>query len=63
VWLAAFAPVESTGWVAVVQESRGEALKPVDALRSVFVLYGVAALLVFSVMLGILWYLIHRAST
>ncbi|MBX3438624.1 MAG: hypothetical protein KF861_14115, partial [Planctomycetaceae bacterium] len=62
-WLAAFAPVEGTGWVAVVQERRDEALHPVGAITSVFVQYGLAALLVFSVMLSILWYLIHRAAT
>ncbi len=61
-WLAAFAPVKGTGWVAVVQERREEALQPVGALNSVFMQYGIAALVVFSVMLGILWYLIHRAS-
>jgi len=61
-WLAAFAPVEGTGWVAVVQERRQEALQPVGTLKSVFMQYGIAALVVFSVMLGILWYLIHRAS-
>ncbi len=61
-WLAAFAPVEGTGWVAVVQERRDEALQPVGTLKSVFLQYGIAALVVFSVMLGILWYLIHRAS-
>ncbi|MCA9078671.1 MAG: protein kinase [Planctomycetaceae bacterium] len=62
-WLAAFAPVKQTGWVAVVQERRAEALRPFRALESVFWQYGIAALVVFSLMLGILWYLIHRAST
>lgn len=62
-WLAAFAKVEGTGWMAVVQERRDEALQPVGTLRNVFVQYGIWALVVFSVMLGILWYLIHRAST
>ncbi len=62
-WLAAYAPVGETGWVAVVQESRTAALKPVEDLQSVFLRYGIAALVVFSVMLAILWYLIHRWST
>jgi serine/threonine protein kinase len=62
-WLAAFAPVAGTGWVAVVQERYDEALQPVGALESVFWEYGIWALVVFSVMLGILWYFIHRAST
>jgi len=63
-WLAVFAPVEDTGgWFAIVQESREEALRPVGELNEVFWDYGLAALAVFSVMLGILWYLIHRAAT
>ncbi|MEZ6050209.1 MAG: serine/threonine protein kinase [Planctomycetaceae bacterium] len=62
-WLAAFAPVKQTGWIAIVQESRAQALAPFNALHSVFWQYGVATLVVFSLMLGILWYLIHRAST
>ncbi len=62
-WLAAYAPVAGTGWLAVVQESRVAALKPVEDLQTVFLRYGVAALVVFSVMLAILWYLIHRWST
>jgi hypothetical protein len=62
-WLAAFAPVAGTGWVSVVQERYDEALQPVGALESVFWEYGIWALVVFSVMLGILWYFIHRAST
>ncbi len=61
-WLAAFAPVKKTGWVAIVQESRQQALEPFNALHSVFWQYGMWTLVVFSVMLGILWYLIHRAS-
>jgi len=63
-WLAVFAPVQDTGgWFAIVQESRAEALRPVGQLNAVFWEYGIAALIVFSVMLGILWYLIHRAAT
>jgi eukaryotic-like serine/threonine-protein kinase len=63
-WLAVFAPVKDTGgWYAIVQESRDEALRPVGELNEVFWEYGLAALGVFSVMLGILWYLIHRAAT
>jgi eukaryotic-like serine/threonine-protein kinase len=63
-WLAVFAPVEDTGgWYAIVQESREEALRPVGELNDVFWDYGLSALAVFSVMLVILWYLIHRAAT
>ncbi|MEZ6055337.1 MAG: protein kinase [Planctomycetaceae bacterium] len=61
-WLAAAAPVGNTGWIAVVQERRDVALKPVDELRRVFVRAGFSAICVFSLLLGLLWYLIHRAS-
>ena len=61
-WLAAFAPIKETGWYAIVQESSGAALEPVEAVTGVFWQSGGWALVVFSLMLGILWYLIHRAS-
>ena len=41
-WLAAFAPVEGTDWVAVVQEPRGAALRPVESLREVLFQTGLA---------------------
>jgi hypothetical protein len=62
-WLAAFALVsKQSRWYAIVQESKAQALKPVDELEGVFWKYGGWSLVVFSLMLGILWYLIHRAS-
>lgn len=62
-WLAAFAPVGVTRWYAIVQESKTQALQPVGDIESLFKNYGLWSLVVFSLMLGILWYLIHRAST
>lgn len=61
-WLAAFAPVGDNGWVAIVQEKRDEAGKPVSALRELFVRYGWAALGAFAAVLALLWLLIRRAA-
>ena len=41
-WLAAFAPVAGTDWVAVVQEPREAALRPVESLREVLFQTGLA---------------------
>ena len=61
-WLAAWAPVEGTHWIAIVQERRDIALQPVGDLRNVFVRSGYIAIAVFSVMLGVFWLLLRRAS-
>jgi hypothetical protein len=61
-WLAAFAPVGETNWVAIVQEQRAAALAPVGELNRVFLFAGLAALGLFAVLLAVLWYLINRAS-
>ena len=44
-WLAAFAPVGGTDWVAAVQEPRGAALRPVESLREVLLRTGAATIL------------------
>jgi hypothetical protein len=61
-WMAAFAPVRGTNWVAIVQEQRAAALAPVGELNRVFLFAGLAALGLFAVLLAVLWYLINRAS-
>ncbi len=61
-WLAAAAPVGQTGWLAIVQERRDITVQPVDNLRRVVVRAGLLSLGVFSGLLLLLWYLIHRAS-
>ena len=61
-WLAAWAKVEGTHWIAIVQERRDVALKPVGDLKDVFVRSGYIAIGVFSVMLGVFWLLLRRAS-
>ena len=64
-WLAAVAPVSLGGdrnWLAMVQERKGTALAPVKDLRQTFLVTGLWAGVVFSLLLIILWYLINRAS-
>jgi hypothetical protein len=61
-WLAAAAPVGQTGWLAIVQERRDITVQPVDNLRRVVVRAGLLSLGIFSGLLLLLWYLIHRAS-
>jgi hypothetical protein len=61
-WLAAYAPVGTTGWIAIVQEDRQVALDPVNALRSVFVRYGISALAAVVVVFALLWLLLRRAA-
>ncbi|MEZ6064859.1 MAG: cache domain-containing protein [Planctomycetaceae bacterium] len=62
-WLAAAAPVGRTGWLAIVQERRDATVRPVDDLRRVFVNAGVWSVAIFSILLGLLWYLLRRAAT
>lgn len=61
-WLAAFAPVGKTGWVAVVQERRDVALQPIDRIRLVFVNAGLMSLVLIGAMFAVLWYLMRRAT-
>ena len=60
-WLAAFWPVGNTGWMAVVQERRDEALQPVREIRHGLILYAVIGLSVCSVLVVTLWYFVLRA--
>jgi serine/threonine protein kinase len=60
-WLAAFSPIAETGWVAVVQERRSVAQRPVDAMQSDMVRFGLLALIVSGGLIGLLWYFVSRA--
>jgi hypothetical protein len=62
-WLAAFARVGSTDWIAIVQERRQTAIEPVQKINAIFYTAGVVAIIVFGVLLGILWYFLNRASS
>jgi serine/threonine protein kinase len=60
-WLAAFAAVPWTDWVAVVQERRSAALEPVQEMKSRLTRAGLWALLVSCALIGLLWYFVGRA--
>jgi eukaryotic-like serine/threonine-protein kinase len=62
-WLAAFAPVAETNWVAIVQERRATAIEPVQNVEAIFYRAGAIAILVFGVLLAVLWYFLNRASS
>jgi eukaryotic-like serine/threonine-protein kinase len=57
-WLAAFSAVGNTHWIAIVQEDRDAAWKPVDGLRSRLLMSGIAGLAVVGVLLMGMWGLI-----
>jgi len=59
-WLAAFWPVDNTSWVAVVQERREKALRPVREMRDGLVAYGVAGLLFCLALVATSWYFVRR---
>lgn len=61
-WLAAFYPVGNTGWTAVVQERRNLTLEPLGQMQGVLTRGALSAFLIFSILLGVLWYFLHRAS-
>ena len=59
-WLAAVSEVPSTGWIAIVQERRSEAVAPMYELRSIFIRYGQLMIVVFVAMLVLLGLFIRR---
>lgn len=61
VWLAAFTPVGTTGWMAVVQERKETALRPVEKIRSDMIRYGLGGLAVACALIALLWYFVMRA--
>lgn len=60
-WLAAFAPVGRTGWVAIVQERRSAALRPISDMRRWLLRYALGALVACGALIGILWLMVLRA--
>jgi len=60
-WLAAFAAVPETNWVAVVQERRSTALEPVQEMKTRLTHDGWWALLASCGLIGLLWYFVGRA--
>ena len=54
-WLAAFSPVGNTGWYAMVQERRDQALQPVAAMRGNVLRTWLGALTVSGLLLTLIW--------
>ena len=59
-WLAAFWPVGETGWFAVVQEPRDDALQPVREIQSGLVKYALAGLALCLALTATSWYFVRR---
>jgi serine/threonine protein kinase len=59
-WLAAFWPVGETGWFAVVQEPRDDALEPVREIQSGLVKYALAGLVLSLALTATSWYFVRR---
>ena len=57
-WLAAFSPVGDTGWVAIVQERKASALRPVEELESRLYSWAVGAVLLGLGLVGGSWWMI-----
>ncbi|MFO1022402.1 MAG: serine/threonine protein kinase [Planctomycetales bacterium] len=60
-WIAAFWPAGNTGWIAIVQERKAPALKPVEHVRERLLRYAAGGILLFAVLVGALWYFILRS--
>ena len=60
-WLAAFAPVGNTPFLAIVQERRDTALKPVQEMRDGLSRHGAWALGVCCGLILLFWYIVQRA--
>jgi hypothetical protein len=59
-WLAAFWPVGDTGWIAVVQERRDEALRPVREIQAGLVKYALIGLVLCLTFVATSWYFVRR---
>lgn len=59
-WLAAFWPVGDSGWFAVVQEPRDDALRPVRAVQRGLVKYALTGLVLCLVLIATSWHFVRR---
>jgi serine/threonine protein kinase len=59
-WLAAFWPVGDTGWFAVVEEPRDDALRPVRAIQEGLVKYALAGLVLCVALIATSWAFVRR---
>ncbi len=60
-WLAAFALIGETGWAAIVQEKKRDALKPVEEMNKELLRYGLWAVLVTIILIVTLLYFVLNA--
>ncbi len=63
VWLAAFSPIGTTGWTAVVQERRSMALRPVEELQDWLIQYGLIVLVTTCFLIFTVWYFVMKVLT
>lgn len=63
IWLAAFSPIGTTGWTAVVQERRSMALRPVVEMRKWLIEYGLIVLVTSCLLIFTVWYFVMRVLT
>ena len=61
-WLAAAAPVGQTGWIAIVQQRRGPVLDPLEAVKDVFLNWGLVLLGLLGALLAGLWVWLARLA-
>ncbi|GIX03694.1 MAG: serine/threonine protein kinase [Planctomycetaceae bacterium] len=54
-WLAAFSPVGTTDWIAIVQEPRDPVLRPVEVLRERLIYLGSTGVTLVAVVIGLSW--------
>ncbi|HLJ11808.1 MAG TPA: serine/threonine protein kinase [Planctomycetaceae bacterium] len=59
-WLAAFWPVGDTGWFAVVEEPRDDALRPVREIQAGLVKYALVGLVLCLTLIASSWYFVRR---
>ena len=59
--MAAIAPVRGTGWLVIVQERRDAALLPVQAMAERASRQAWLAVLIATLMMGIVWFFVWRA--
>ena len=60
-WLAAFWPVGDTGWTAIVQERRDDALRPVDQMEDSLIRYARFGYSLLCLLIAAVWYFIYQA--
>lgn len=59
-WLAAFWPVGKTGWVAIVQERKDEALLPVREIQAGLIKYALLGLALCLTLVATSWFFVRR---